>query len=55
MIYADAAATTRLAPGVLKAMQPYMFNAEGDFVEQSIEGYCDSFTRPEQYTNPTYM
>lgn len=32
-----------------------MFNAEGDFVEQSIEGYCDSFTRPEQYTNPTYM
>ena len=32
-----------------------MFNAEGDFVEQSIEGYCDSFTRPEQYTNPAYM
>ena len=24
MIYADAAATTRLAPGVFKAMQPYM-------------------------------
>lgn len=32
-----------------------MFNAEGDFVEQTIEGYCDSFTRPEQYTNPSYM
>ena len=32
-----------------------MFNAEGDFVEQSIEGYCDSFTRPEQHTNPSYM
>ena len=32
-----------------------MFNAEGDFVEQSIEGYCDGFTRPEQYTNPAYM
>ena len=32
-----------------------LFNAEGDFVEQTIEGYCDSFTRPEQYTNPSYM
>ena len=32
-----------------------MFNAEGDFVEQSIEGYCDGFTRPEKYTNPSYM
>ena len=32
-----------------------MFNSEGDFVEQSIEGYCDSFTRPEQHTNPAYM
>ena len=32
-----------------------MFNAEGEFVEQSIEGYCDSFTRPEQYANPAYM
>lgn len=32
-----------------------MFNAEGEFVEQSIEGYCDGFTRPEKYTNPSYM
>lgn len=32
-----------------------MFNAEGDFVEQAIEGYCDSFTRPEKHTNPSYM
>jgi len=32
-----------------------MFNAEGEFVEQSIEGFCDSYTRPEKYTNPSYM
>lgn len=32
-----------------------MFNAEGEFVEQSIEGFCDSFVRPEKYTNPSYM
>ncbi len=32
-----------------------MFNAEGEFVEQSIEGYCDGFNRPEKYTNPSYM
>ena len=32
-----------------------MFNSEGDFIEQSIEGYCDGFTRPEKYANPTYM
>lgn len=32
-----------------------MFNAEGDFVEQSIEGFCDSFSRPEKHTNPSYM
>lgn len=32
-----------------------MYNAEGEFVEQPIEGYCDSFTRPEKYTNPSYM
>lgn len=31
-----------------------MFNSEGDFVEQSIEGYCDSFTRPNSTpTRPT--
>lgn len=32
-----------------------MFDAEGDFVEQEIEGYCDSITRPEKYINPSYM
>ena len=32
-----------------------MFNAEGEFVEQAIEGFCDSFSRPEKYTNPSYM
>ena len=32
-----------------------MFKAEGDFVEQSIEGFCDSFSRPEKHTNPSYM
>lgn len=32
-----------------------MFSSEGGSIEQSIEGYCDSFSRPEKYTNPTYM
>lgn len=32
-----------------------MFNAEGEFVEQSIGGFCDSITRPEKHTNPAYM
>ena len=32
-----------------------MFNAEGEFIEQTIEGFCDSVTRPEKYTNPSYM
>ena len=32
-----------------------MFNAEGDFIEQTIEGFCDSIARPEKYTNPAYM
>lgn len=32
-----------------------MFKAEGEFVEQPISGYCDSFTRPEKHTNPSYM
>ena len=32
-----------------------MFKAEGDFFEQAIEGYCDSFARPEQFSNPSYM
>lgn len=32
-----------------------MFDADGEFVEQEIEGYAQDFTRPEKYTNPTYM
>ena len=32
-----------------------MFNADGEFIEQTIEGYAQDFTRPEKYTNPTYM
>ena len=32
-----------------------MFNAEGGNIEQQIQGFCDSFTRPEKHTNPAYM
>lgn len=32
-----------------------MFDADGEFVEQEIEGYAQDFTRPEKYTNPSYM
>ena len=32
-----------------------MFNADGEFIEQSIEGYAQDFKRAEKYTNPTYM
>lgn len=32
-----------------------MFDADGDFVEQTVEGYAQDFTRPEKYTNPSYM
>lgn len=32
-----------------------MFDADGDFVEQSIEGYAQDFSRPDQYTTPSYM
>ena len=32
-----------------------MFDADGEFVEQTIEGYAQDFNRPEKYTNPTYM
>ena len=32
-----------------------MFDAAGEFVEQTIEGYAQDFTRPEKYTNPSYM
>ena len=32
-----------------------MFDADGEFIEQSIEGYAQDFIRGEKYTNPTYM
>lgn len=32
-----------------------MFDADGDFVEQKISGYAQDFTRPEKYSNPSYM
>lgn len=32
-----------------------MFDADGDFVEQTIDGYAQDFTRPEKYSNPSYM
>lgn len=32
-----------------------MYNAEGEVVEQPIEGFCDNFARPERYRNPSYM
>lgn len=32
-----------------------MFDADGDFIEQTVEGYAQDFTRPEQYANPAYM
>lgn len=32
-----------------------MFDAGGEFVEQTVEGYAQNFTRPEQYANPKYM
>ena len=32
-----------------------MFDADGEFIEQTIEGYAMDFTRPEKYTNPSYM
>lgn len=32
-----------------------MFDADGEFVEQTIEGYAQDFTRPEKYNNPSYM
>ena len=30
-------------------------NAEGDFIEQEISGYAESYTRPEKFQNPSYM
>ena len=32
-----------------------MFDTDGDFVEQTIEGYAQDFSRPEKYINPSYM
>ncbi|MBP1582177.1 MAG: hypothetical protein J6A26_07260 [Oscillospiraceae bacterium] len=32
-----------------------LLNAEGGFVEQTIEGYAMDFTRPEKYKTPDYM
>ena len=32
-----------------------MFNAEGDFVEQSIEGFCDGVDYASRFRNPSYM
>ena len=32
-----------------------MFDADGEFVEQEIEGYAQDFSRPEKYENPAYM
>jgi hypothetical protein len=32
-----------------------MFDADGEFVEQTIEGYAQDFSRPEKYANPAYM
>jgi hypothetical protein len=32
-----------------------MFDADGEFVEQTIEGYAQDFVRGEKYTEPTYM
>lgn len=31
------------------------FDAEGDFIEQEINGYCENYTSPEKYTEPSYM
>lgn len=32
-----------------------MFDAEGDFIEQSIEGYFSDYESPEKYKNPVGM
>ena len=32
-----------------------MFDADGEFIEQEIEGYAQDFSRPEMYVNPSYM
>lgn len=32
-----------------------MFDADGEFAEQSIEGYCSDYESAEKYKNPSYM
>lgn len=32
-----------------------MTGSEDDFIEQEIEGFCESFTRAEKFKNPAYM
>lgn len=32
-----------------------MFDADGEFVEQDIEGYAQDFATAKRYTNPDYM
>ena len=32
-----------------------MAGSEDDFIEQEISGFAGSYTRPEKYTNPSYM
>lgn len=32
-----------------------MFDADGEFIEQDIEGYAMDYEAPEKYTEPSYM
>lgn len=32
-----------------------MFDADGEFIEQTIEGYAQDFKRGSKYTTPSYM
>ena len=32
-----------------------MAGSEDDFIEQEISGYAGSYTRPEKFSNPSYM
>ena len=32
-----------------------MFDADGEFIEQSVEAYAMDFESPEKYTEPSYM
>lgn len=31
------------------------FDADGEFIEQTVEGFAHDFQRPEKYTNPAFM